>query len=132
MGGATFATDQFGGEGGISLGNFINVSIYDKINGDFEEYALNNPLYLHEYGHYIDSQAFGLSYLFALGVPSAISANKAEEINNNSYGRDTHDFYWTEKRANKKAAKYFKRNYGIDWKTRKYKKGTYKNYYPLN
>ena len=83
-------------------------------------------------GHYIDSQIFGLSYLFAVGIPSAISARKANDIENDLYRRDTHDFFSTEKRANRRAARYFKKHYGINWSSQSYKNGTYEDYYPLN
>jgi hypothetical protein len=60
---------------------------------------------MHEYGHTIDSRAFGLSYLFAIGIPSVISAGGSEY--NSTAGMYTHDYYWTETRANRRAAKYF-------------------------
>ena len=37
---------------------------------------MRNPLYMHEYGHTIDSRILGLSYLFAIGIPSLNSASK--------------------------------------------------------
>ena len=115
--GATFATDQFGGTGGLSLGNFINVNIPSDIEGDFDSYALSNPVYLHEYGHYIDSQIFGLSYLTGVGIPSAISARNVHDVIGETEGVTTHQFRNFEMRANRRAAKYFKKHYGTDWNT---------------
>jgi hypothetical protein len=60
---------------------------------------------MHEYGHTIDSRIFGPAYLFAIGIPSIISAKKQD---------GNHYEFWTEKRANRHAAKYFKK-YGVDW-----------------
>lgn len=74
----------------------------------------NNSLFQHEFGHYIDSQIFGLSYLIGVGIPSAISARKARPIEGEEY-TNTHSFHRVEIRANRRAAKYFKKHYGIDW-----------------
>jgi hypothetical protein len=63
-------------------------------------------------GHTIDSKAFGLFYLFAIGIPSGISAWK-DRINNT----DNHDSFWTETRANRRATKYFGKHYGVNWDT---------------
>jgi RHS repeat-associated protein len=113
LGGVTFATDENeDDEWGISLGNYVNTSIKHEITGDFEEYVLSNPMYMHEYGHTIDSRVFGLSYLFAIGIPSLISADKSKPTEG---GLTTHKKYWTEIRANKRAKKYFEKYYGVDW-----------------
>jgi hypothetical protein len=62
---------------------------------------------MHEYGHTLDSQYWGVFYLPAIGIPSGISSWKSTE--------DEHHHYWTETRANNKASRYFKKHYGIDW-----------------
>jgi hypothetical protein len=67
---------------------------------------MKNKIYMHEYGHTIDSRLFGLSYLFAIGIPSAISAGKHD---------GSHHSYWTETRANRRAARYFGKYYRVDW-----------------
>lgn len=119
--GAFYALDQNGGityikfrenasyNDGISLGNYINTNIDHKITGNFSNYVLNNPLYMHEYGHTIDSRIFGLSYLLAIGIPSIYSANKA-----NNDPTHSHRGFWTETRANRQAKKYFKKH-GVSW-----------------
>jgi hypothetical protein len=116
FGGATFVTNERAGyNDGISLGNFINTNIDHEITGNFDNYVLSNPLYMHEYGHTIDSRAFGLSYSFAIGIPSIFSANKAK--NDPSYH---HYEYWTETRANRRAEKYFRKYYNINWNFLRY------------
>lgn len=119
LGGATFATNEDANKevgDGISFGNFININLRGKITGDFDEYVISNPLYMHEYGHTIDSRIFGLSYLFAVGVPSLFSASSSSRITGNNPDKlKTHDVYWTETRANKWAAKYFGKHYNINW-----------------
>jgi hypothetical protein len=50
-------------------------------------------------------------------VPSLISANSSTQVSGESSGVSTHDFYWTEMRANKNAKKYFGKYYGVDWNT---------------
>lgn len=126
FGGATFVTNENASdEWGIALGNYIIMNIRGKITGDFENYVINNPLCMHEFGHMIDSQTWGLAYLFAIGIPSLMSAMNLKLITqwdgkpvNNYLGLFTHQVYWTEMRANRRAAKYFKEHYGIDWKNR--------------
>jgi RHS repeat-associated protein len=114
LGGATFITNENAGKrNGITLGNYININIKDKITGSFKDWVLSDPLYMHEYGHTIDSRRFGLSYLLAIGVPSVISADKNEPINNPPF--DTHGSYWTEVRANQNAKGYFSKYYSVDW-----------------
>jgi hypothetical protein len=106
FGGATFATNENTDKrNGVSIGNYVNINIRDEITGYFDERVLSDPLFMHEYGHTIDSRAFGLSYLFAIGIPSIISAA----------GDGDHSRYWTERRANKRAKKYFGKYYGTDW-----------------
>jgi RHS repeat-associated protein len=114
FGGATFATKENSTDGpAVSLGNYINTNIDHEITGNFDDYVLSNPMYMHEYGHTIDSRAFGISYLFAIGIPSIFSADGSTRVTGKPYS--THDIYWTELRANRRAEKYFKKYYGISW-----------------
>lgn len=113
LGGATFVTNE--GESsryGISIGNFINIDIAEQIGQNFSHYVFRDPLYMHEYGHYIDSQKFGLSYLFVIGLPSLWSAATSNKKDN---GLNEHKYRWYEMRANRNAAKYFGKYYGVDW-----------------
>lgn len=86
-------------------------------------------MFMHEYGHTFDSRLFGLSYLFAIGIPSIFSAGNSSQISGEISGVHTHDRYWTEMRANNRAKKYFGKHYGVDWNT-PYRSGTYETYYP--
>lgn len=95
FGGATFSTSvnpDADFRWGVSLGNHININRRDNA---FD--VLNDPLLMHEYGHTFDSQIFGLTYLFSVGLPSVLGAQ------------------WTEFRANQHAARYFGNRFGVDW-----------------
>lgn len=115
FGGATFVTDEFGGYGGMSLGNYINTNIRDEIIGSFQSRVISDPLYMHEYGHTFDSQFWGPLYLFVVGIPSWLSANKSEQIVVNGLKIHEHDFKSFERRANKYASQYFGQYYNISW-----------------
>lgn len=87
---------------------------------------------MHEYGHYIDSQIFGPSYLPVVALLSLISAS------GNGWGTSpeghfiwAHNYYWTETRANRNASDYFGRFYGVDWKKDKYRGRTIIDEFPL-
>ena len=106
FGGVTFATNENKKyQNGVSLGNYVDINIGGNIGDDFEQTVKNNPIFMHEYGHTIDSRIFGLSYLFAIGIPSLIDAE---------WG-DNHRVFWTEKRANRRAKKYFEKYYNVNW-----------------
>lgn len=118
LGGATFVTNENNpnrktGQG-ISLGNYLNIGIPGAIEGDFDIYVTQNPLYMHEYGHYVDSQMYGRGYMSIIGFPSAFGSE------------------WTERRANREAYKYFKHNYNVKWRTQPWREGTILDYYPLD
>ena len=76
--------------GGITLGNYI---IGDA---DIEPNA-NNPLFQHEYGHYIQRQEMGWAYIPRVGIPSFESAR----------GNGNHKLFITEQDANRRAFLYF-------------------------
>jgi len=125
FGGATFVTNtNQDSRWGVTLGSYINISITDDIEGDFEDRVISDPLFMHEYGHTFDSQIFGLSYLFVIGMPSLVSASNASQVDGEPYGVTTHDFRWYEMRANKHASRYFMKYYGVDWEM-------YEIFYPL-
>jgi hypothetical protein len=77
---------------------------------------------MHEYGHTIDSRVLGISYLLAIGAPSIISADKHD---------GQHYKYWSETRANRQAAKYFK-DYGVDWDNDTFWYDPWKGYRKIN
>ncbi len=116
LGGATFVT----GENreyrqGVTMGNFPNIWLWDKIEGGFENRVTSDPLFMHEYGHTFDSQIFGISYLLTIGLPSLISAGTMSQVPGEPFGVTTHDFRWYEMRANRHAARYFGNYYDVDW-----------------
>ena len=107
LGGATFATDErSSNRQGVTLGPYINISIHDEIVGSFSDRVLSDPLFMHEYGHTMDSQLWGIGYLPFIGVPSGLSA---------WLSTSEHRHFWTEIRANKWAKRYFGKHYGVDW-----------------
>ena len=74
-------------------------------------------MYMHEYGHYLDSQLFGMHYLPVIGIPSLISVAGNKQIAGEDTGVSTHKMYWAEIRANKNAKEYFSERpyFGVDW-----------------
>ncbi|MDO4880739.1 MAG: hypothetical protein Q3983_05615 [Capnocytophaga sp.] len=93
--------------------------LYFNRNGDFTEYVLRTPIFMHEYGHYIDSQKFGVTYLLNIGIPSLISAMDNTREDNGIY---SHNYRWYERNANKNAERYFNKHYGnrIIWNENRY------------
>ena len=71
------------------------------VGGSSLKAEANNPLFQHEYGHYIQSQKTGWAYYPRYGLPSAFSINTPEH---------PHLFNPIEQDANMRAFKYFNRN----------------------
>jgi RHS repeat-associated protein len=65
-------------------------------------------LFVHEYGHYIQSQQWGPLYLFSIGVPSLQSAI----LQTKNPGSPRHHDRWFEANANRQAAGYFDKHHG--------------------
>ena len=65
-------------------------------------------LFVHEYGHYIQSQQYGLVYLPTIGLPSLQSAI----LQTKNPDSPRHDDRWFEADASYKGAKYFDKHYG--------------------
>ena len=88
--GATVVQSRIQPGRGVALGSYItgNTGI---------EADENNNLFQHEYGHVLQSRAFGWSYLARVGMPSA--------FDNDNYGR--HAFHPVEADANRRAFLYF-------------------------
>lgn len=68
----------------------------------------NNSLFQHEFGHYLQSLKFGLTYIPKIGIPSIISANG-----------ENHDYHSVEQDANARALRYFVKRHGQDFATSK-------------
>ena len=62
-------------------------------------------LFVHEYGHYIQTQQLGVFYLPVVAIPSLISASHL-------FSKDTHRYRWYEVNASKLGAEYFDKRYG--------------------
>ena len=107
MAGATFVThDKSSTRSGITLGNYINIKYEKEVRGDFDAFVTTEEsgIFLHEYGHMIDSRLWGPGYAII-----ALSSLENEVFNegNNSF--------WTEKRANQLTKRYMERYYQVDW-----------------
>ena len=111
FGGATWSINANASEQtGNAWGSFININdpYYNRTKGYMRDEKgrftpTYDPFYMHEYGHTFDSRLFGISYLLAIGIPSAIAHS-----NDNKYG-------WTEIRANRHAKRYFKNYLDLKW-----------------
>jgi hypothetical protein len=91
---------DIGSKGAVTIGNY---------SGGPEGYRADwkDHLFVHEYGHYVQSQQHGPAYLLTVGLPSLQSA-----ISDNIYDTDRHDTRWFEADASYKGAKYFDKHYG--------------------
>lgn len=93
----------------ITIGSFIRIEDtkeppYDE-NGNFAPYM--RPLYMHEYGHYLQSQEYGFGYLFSVGIPSIWDLKFGNGSNKDKLGYNLHRLRWFEIDANKRAFKHF-------------------------
>jgi hypothetical protein len=84
------------GWGGICFGSVI-------IGDERIAPSLNNRLYMHEFGHVLQSRASGPIYLFKYGIPSVLSAR----------GRGIHGHHPVERDANARACIYFSQQAGF-------------------
>ncbi|MDH6307235.1 hypothetical protein M2451_004169 [Dysgonomonas sp. PFB1-18] len=130
--GATFLINENSKKhDGVTLGSYINMNIQEPYDKNVYEPEWNkgkftiidgDPMFMHEYGHYIQSQQYGWGYLFSIGINSISSAKHSKYLSHvvdtdgTYYTRSTHSLYWTETSANKKAAEYFgKKPYYVNW-----------------
>lgn len=78
LGGVTFVVAQGQCDGinmGMSLGCYVNIWLSGTMGRDFEyevRYSFGQ-IFMHEFGHTIDSLRLGWIYLIAVGLPSLIS-----------------------------------------------------------
>ncbi len=82
--------------GGICFGTVI-------LGDDRIASELNNRLYMHEYGHTLQSRSSGPIYLFKYGIPSLLSAR----------GVGVHRLHPVERDANQRACAYFSQQAGF-------------------
>lgn len=86
------------GNSAFTIGNYIFGP--DNFTADWRDH-----LFVHEYGHYIQSQQFGPLFLPIIGSTSLASAA--------GLGGDDHKTRWFEVNASGQGAKYFDTKYGI-------------------
>lgn len=110
FGGTTYAAScNSSCRNGVSIGNYINVNMWDHRLA-----FLSDPLLLHEYGHTFQSLFYGPSYLLVVGMPSLWSASlKCSRVPGTFF--TSHDLRWYERQANRQAARYIHQHYGLDW-----------------
>ncbi len=88
--GATVVKTRNGGWGAITQGSYI-------VGDNSIETDANNPLFQHEYGHYIQSQSMGWAFYPRVGIPSILS-------------KGDHNLHPVEQDANRRAFLYFNKN----------------------
>ena len=71
---------------------------------DGYEATWKNHLFVHEYGHYLQSLDFGPFYIPFIGIPSLVSASGITELD--------HNLHWYEVDASRRGARYFDKKYG--------------------
>ena len=131
FGGATYVinkTDNANGTTGFTLGSYINMTTNEEIPMDGNQFApYKHRTYVHEYGHYLQSQESGFGYIFEYAIPSFVDylknhkeiinyyyfANILESGSLDRYTTNKHHFYSVEIDANRRAAKYFFNE--VDW-----------------
>jgi RHS repeat-associated protein len=125
LGGATFAsgTNRSGDQWGVTIGNFINAHLADDNTN-----IIQNPLLMHEYGHYVQSQRKGILYPFLVMIPSVISASNSREISGTNLF--THDIRKYEMGANRNAADYFGKYYHVNWNIYEPPSDSYPTHWP--
>lgn len=87
--------------GGVTIGYFIGGP--NGYTADWRDH-----LFVHEYGHYVQSQQHGPLYLFSVAIPSGLSAL----IHNKTHGSIDHRNRWFEADASYKGSAYFDKYYG--------------------
>jgi len=66
----------------------------------------HDHLFVHEFGHTLQSKDWGLFYLSLIALPS-ITSGKWSDNHNDPYGTKYHDFRWFEVDANQRGADFF-------------------------
>lgn len=92
--------------GATSGGKAFTVGHY-SLGPDNYEATWKDHLFVHEYGHYIQSQIFGPMYFPVVAIPSLLSASFTSDWS----GMD-HSQRWFEVHASKLASHHFEKKYG--------------------
>ena len=91
---------------GLKAGNGVTISNYTAGPNGYKA-DWRDHLFVHEYGHYVQSQQFGPAFLPVIGIPSIQSA-----ILYTGPDSPQHDDRWFEADASYKGAAYFDKYYG--------------------
>lgn len=92
---------------GITEGSAAFTVGHYSLGPDNYTATYKDHLFVHEYGHYIQSQRMGPAYFSVVAIPSLLSAWFTSDL----VGMK-HDYRWFEINASKLAARYFNREYG--------------------
>jgi RHS repeat-associated protein len=92
---------DWGGKSAVTIGNYSAGP--RGYTADWRDH-----LFVHEYGHYIQSQQYGPVYLLTVGIPSIQSAI----LQTDDPYTPRHDDRWFEADASYKGAAYFDKHYG--------------------
>lgn len=85
----------------------INFVYFDLFNNQFTMEDLTDNLFVHEYGHYIQTQQMGFWFFPIVALPSIASAAFTSK-----WSGMEHPDRWFEVDASNKGAKYFDKHYG--------------------
>jgi len=96
-GATVISSKNFNGKGAFTMGSYILGP--EGIRADYKDH-----LFVHEYGHVLQSIDFGFYYLPLVGIPSVASYNWDNENKVN-----LHSDRWFEANASKRAANYFEK-----------------------
>ena len=102
--------------GVISKERAFTVGCY-SMGPDGYQATWKDHLFVHEYGHYIQSQRMGPFYFQIVAIPSLLSAAFTSK-----WAGMKHDFRWFEVDASRCGARYFDKKYGSG--ASGYKKGS--------
>lgn len=115
-GGATFVVNEGSSKkNGVTLGSYININDKGTMPRDKDgKFAPDkDQLYMHEYGHYLQSQEYGWGYMISVGARSLLSIIKSKDIPGKEY--DTHSLKWYEMDASRRGKEYFQKYYDVSW-----------------
>ncbi len=90
--------------GGVTKGNSAFTIGHYSFGPKSYKATWKDHLFVHEYGHYMQSQLLGSSYLLTIGIPSLASTV--------GIGGNDHNSRWFEVDASRRGAKHFDKKYG--------------------
>lgn len=117
LGGVTYVVSRSAELKGVSLGCFVNIWERRQLSGNFAAWVTDRDrygIYMHEYGHTVQSCLWGVLYLPVVGLISLLNV-----LYDRWFRRNTHEHIVVERKANRHGARYFSRRYGVDWDSRR-------------